>query len=1048
MDLVLKQILSIKSAIVLLLLFGLSSGIATFIENDFGVESSWAVVYTSWWFECIQILLVIVLINNIFKYKMYKLEKLPSFLFHLSFIFILIGSGVTRYIGFEGTLHVREGMRENRVMSGDSFIQVSARKDGQSYSYAHKQLISNLGGNSFNFTLDVGGEKAQIKFKEFIPNATKKVIDAENGKPIISMMLSGYGESENVTLREGDIYETSEHVFSFGAKSPVRNKKEVAITLEDGKFFIYSTEKLSWFKMAENKKGDFEPSVKQEFTTGQLYTVGNVNFAPRYIGLKGVEKIINDKTPMMKAQSNKAVLVDIEFKGEKKEIAMFGEGKGAKGLVTQELIGGIPFKFEWGSRVFTIPFYIKLNEFQLDRYAGSMSPMSYASEVEVIDEEKSVNLPFRIYMNHVLDYRGFRFFQSSYDKDEKGTILSVNNDPGKWPTYIGYILLGIGLFFNIINPKSRFRKLSSMIQKDMSKVKSFIVSLILLAGLAGGTTLHAATYTNEEYLDFLKQYDKKHADKFGELLVQSADGRIKPIDTISTELLNKVYGGTNYKGLSDNQVALGMMSSPSEWQTQPIIKVFHPELKKILGLSPDQKHASFNDFFEKEGDHAFKLTKYSEEANRKKPALRDQFDKDVIKVDERVNICYMVYTGEIFKMIPKQNDAGKKWFAPQESVMTFSKQEGDEVKALLGEYFESIGEGLEKKNWSNADKGVDKLKSYQEQFGSDLIPSASRIKAEMFFNHAKIFQRLTPLYLLSGLVLLIFIFAKMVKPNLRIALVTKIVLGLNLIAFLIHTGGLGLRWYISTHAPWSDGYESMIYIAWAIALSGIFFSRQSIVSLALTSILSGVTLFVAHLSWMDPQITNLVPVLKSYWLNIHVSVITASYGFLGLCALLGFFTLILFILKKVSSTEKRNIEIDRNIVEATRINEMAMILGLSLLTIGNFLGGVWANESWGRYWGWDPKETWALVSILFYAAIVHFRFVPKLSSPFVFAVASTVAFASIIMTYFGVNFYLSGMHSYAAGDPVPVPTFVYYTIVIVALVIAFAYPKKDKAKTL
>ena len=201
---------------------------------------------------------------------------------------------------------------------------------------------------------------------------------------------------------------------------------------------------------------------------------------------------------MAKAQSNKAVLVDVEFKGEKKEIAMFGEGKGAKGLVSQEMIGGIPFKLEWGSRVFTIPFYIKLNEFQLDRYAGSMSPMSYASEVEVVDEEKSVNLPFRIYMNHVLDYRGFRFFQSSYDKDEKGTILSVNNDPGKWPTYIGYILLGIGLFFNIINPKSRFRKLSTMIQKDMSKVKSLIVSLVLLAGMVGGTTLHAAAYTSEE----------------------------------------------------------------------------------------------------------------------------------------------------------------------------------------------------------------------------------------------------------------------------------------------------------------------------------------------------------------------------------------------------------------------------------------------------------------------------------------------------------------------------------------------------------------------
>ena len=1046
MNVVLKQILSIKSAIILLITFGIFSGVATFIENDFGAETSWALIYTAWWFELIQILLVLILINNIFKYKMYKLEKLPSFLFHLSFIFILIGSGVTRYLGFEGTLHVRDGMRENRIMSSDSFVQVSATKENKLYTKSHKQLISNLGGNGFDFALDVAGEKAMITFKEFIPSATKKVVDDTNGRPIISMMVSGYGESENVTLREGEVYETSEYYFTFNAKPKKSDKIEVAILLENGKFFLHSKEKLSWFKMVENKKGEYEADVKQDFITGQLYTIGNVNFAPRYIGLKGQEKILEDKNPMMKAQNHAALLIDIAFKGEKREVALFGQGKGSKGLVTQEVIGGIPFSLEWGSKLFTIPFFIKLNEFQLDRYAGSMSPMSYASEVEVIDEEKNVNIPFRIYMNHVLDYQGYRFFQSSYDKDEKGTILSVNNDPGKWPTYIGYILLGVGLFFNLINPKSRFRKLAHMIQNDTHKIKSALISCILLFGILGGSSLHA--YTTEDYLNFLKQYDKQHADKFGEILVQSVDGRIKPIDTISNELLNKVYGASTFQGLSANQVSLGMMSSPAEWQTQPIIKVFHPELKKIIGLNEDQKYASFNDFFEKEGKHEFKLTKYSEEANRKKPALRNQFDKDILKVDERVNICYMVYTGDIFKMIPKQNDAVRKWYSPQEAVASFPQQEGEEVRSLLSGYFDAVGEGLEKGNWSNANTAVDKLESYQEQYGSDLIPSLSRIKAEMFFNKAKIFQRLTPIYLISGLILLIFIFVKMAKPQISIKLVTKIVLAINFIAFIIHTFGLGLRWYVSTHAPWSDGYESMIYIAWAIALSGIFFSRQSIVSLALTSILAGVTLFVAHLSWMDPQITNLVPVLKSYWLNIHVSVITASYGFLGLCSLLGFFTLILFILRSPKSANKLNTEIDRNIVEATRINEMAMILGLSLLTIGNFLGGVWANESWGRYWGWDPKETWALVSILIYAAVVHFRFVPKLSTPFVFAVASTVSFASIIMTYFGVNFYLSGMHSYAAGDPIPIPSFVYYAVVIVSFVIALAYSKREMSKTL
>ena len=272
-----------------------------------------------------------------------------------------------------------------------------------------------------------------------------------------------------------------------------------------------------------------------------------------------------------------------------------------------------------------------------------------------------------------------------------------------------------------------------------------------------------------------------------------------------------------------------------------------------------------------------------------------------------------------------------------------------------------------------------------------------------------------------------------------INLIFKIVYWINILAFIAHTVGMGLRWYIAEHAPWSDGYESLVFIAWCLAFSGTMFARSSAISLALTSILAGVTLFVAHLSWLDPQITNLVPVLQSYWLTIHVSVITASYGFLGLCSLLGLFTLVLFALQG----KKENKELTRNIIEATRINEMAMILGLSLLVVGNFLGGVWANESWGRYWGWDSKETWALVSILVYAAVVHMRFIPKVNSQYAFAVASMFAYSAIIMTYFGVNFYLVGMHSYAAGDAVPVPNFVWIALVVMVVISLLAYRKRS-----
>jgi cytochrome c-type biogenesis protein CcsB len=276
---------------------------------------------------------------------------------------------------------------------------------------------------------------------------------------------------------------------------------------------------------------------------------------------------------------------------------------------------------------------------------------------------------------------------------------------------------------------------------------------------------------------------------------------------------------------------------------------------------------------------------------------------------------------------------------------------------------------------------------------------------------------------------------KIIKPSFQIDKYSKAALYILIVFFIAHTVGLANRWYISGHAPWSDGYESMIYIGWATVLAGFIFSKRSTMTMASTGILAGLILFVAHLNWMDPKVTNLVPVLNSYWLSIHVSMITASYGFLALGALLGFISLLLFIFK----TEANHKQISLSIKELNAINEMSLMIGLTLLTVGNFLGGVWANESWGRYWGWDPKETWALVTILVYAVVVHVRFIKSIYSEFNFAVISLLSFTSVLMTYFGVNYYLAGLHSYAKGDPVPIPDFVpvSYAVVFIIIVLAF-----------
>ncbi len=540
--------------------------------------------------------------------------------------------------------------------------------------------------------------------------------------------------------------------------------------------------------------------------------------------------------------------------------------------------------------------------------------------------------------------------------------------------------------------------------------------------------------------------DEEHAKKLASLVVQGFDGRLKPFDTVSMELFHKIYKGENYHGLNPNQVMLSIMVNPEYWRDAPFVKVSNKELRELLGLPSNSTHAQFADFYgkDKNGHNYYKLKKLVEETSRKPLNTRGTFDKELLKVDERFNIFYMLFFNEIFRIVPKIDDPNHTWYSPVNAMRMFPKGEVEMVSKILENYFVSVIDAQKSGDWSKADKGLELLKEYQRKTGADVIPTENRIKFEILFNKLQIFDNLTIIYLLAGFALLIFVFIRLLSPKVEINLLFKSVYAVNAIAFGLHTIGLGLRWYIAQHAPWSNAYESMVYIAWALGLSGMIFSRRSPISLALTSILAGVTLFVAHLSMMDPQITNIQPVLDSYWLTIHVSVITASYGFLGLSALLGMFVLVLFII----DNQKINKEISRNILEATRINEMSMILGICLLTTGNFLGGVWANESWGRYWGWDSKETWSLITILIYAAIVHFRFVPRLNSQYWFAVASMFAYASVLMTYFGVNFYLTGLHSYAAGDTIPIPTAIWVSAVVLSLVAFISFFKKEYSKEL
>jgi cytochrome c-type biogenesis protein CcsB len=391
----------------------------------------------------------------------------------------------------------------------------------------------------------------------------------------------------------------------------------------------------------------------------------------------------------------------------------------------------------------------------------------------------------------------------------------------------------------------------------------------------------------------------------------------------------------------------------------------------------------------------------------------------------------MIYNGEFLKLFPLKNGT-HDWGQAEVAMKNFISREDSLYLSSIMTIFEETIRG---NDIQNANKISASISAYQQRFAGYELPSGGKTSAELFYYKAQIFERLFPFYATIGMVMLIGLIIMVIRGRQERSLVVKILSWLLFTGFIFHTIGLGVRWYIAGHSPMSNGYESMIFISWVTLLAGFIFSRKSPFALSATAVLGSMTLMVAHLSFMDPEITNLVPVLKSYWLTLHVSVITGSYGFLGLGAILGLINMILLALSNKNNLSR----ISKTVDELTVINYKTLTLGLYFLTIGTFLGAVWANESWGRYWGWDPKETWSLITIVIYSLVIHSRMIPGLKDIYSFNILSLFGFSGVLMTYFGVNYYLSGMHSYASGDPIPVPSFVYVAVILLGAVSLLAY---------
>jgi len=1011
-----KYIFSMKMAVLMLFLFGAIIGAGTFIENDYGTQTARALIYKAKWFELFLAYFVAILLYNIVKYKSYK-SKLPVFLFHISFFIIAIGAIVTRYIGYEGILSIREGATSHIMISDVKTLQVHATLGKDSATFGKELFFSSMTENSMHESLSVADKKVDIELLRYLPTANERAVADAKGKKLLELKISAGTRGKIHFLAKGEKLEFG--TFDVGYETVPTKDKPTFLIKEKGTGYIVDFPfSMKTLNMDTKTPGEMHAG-KNKLTRRMLYRFGGNAVVLKDIHEKAIVEIDSDD---IKTQRGEPEYIQWKISvGDASKIVTTTPYKGRQGKIKSMDLDGVHIDMRVGARLIELPFSITLKDFELERYPGSMTPASYSSRVVLTDKEANVTMPYHIYMNHILDYKNYRLFQSSYDPDEKGTVLSVNHDPGTLPTYIGYLLLAIGMLWSLFHPNGRFQKLLKGARKLQSSALG--IALVALFALVPQNTYASFPDINKTMLKTMQSYNLEHSLNFGRIAVQDHKGRMKPMDTVAHDIVSKMTLRSGFYGLEPTQILLGMIVQPDLYQEVPMIYIGHKKIALELGLDENTKYAKFSDFFKKE-DSAYKIFDAVTKASRKKPLEKTKYDKELLKIDERVNVAFMTYQGSLMRIYPKPNDDNHKWLAPIDALKTFPKEQASMVKMSISAYFQTVSQGVKTGKWENADLALKGIRIYQKKYGASVLPSEQHIDMEIKYNKLGLFGKLVPLYLVLGLVLLIFAFINVLKPSFSMKWVMRIAWSLFAVGFVIHITGLGIRWYIAGHAPWSNAYESIVTIAAATMIAGIIVARKSPFALAGAAILAGITMGVAHMNFINPEITNLVPVLKSYWLMVHVATIISGDGFFGLGSILSLLVLILYIMRGKDGNEN----IDRSIKELTNLSEMGLIIGLMLLTVGNFLGGVWANESWGRYWGWDSKETWAAVTILIYATVLHLRFIPALKSNFIFNVASTWAYFSVLMTYFGVNYYLSGLHSYAAGDPVPIPMWVYYGV--------------------
>lgn len=645
---------------------------------------------------------------------------------------------------------------------------------------------------------------------------------------------------------------------------------------------------------------------------------------------------------------------------------------------------------EQGMKEEKLPFSLCLQKFEAKMHDGTNAVADYSSKFTVTDgDDKSEG---EVSMNNIYSHRSYRLYQSSYDEDGKGSVLAINADPYGIPvTYTGYALLFISLVWMLFDPKGGYRKL---LKSPLLKKGALITALILSMGNI--QTLHAESATGNLQNAVLP---KETAEKFGELHILYND-RICPVQTFALDFCKKIYGARSYQGLTAEQVLSGWVFYGNTWANEPFIKIKSGEMKTAMNL-PD--YASLNTFFNREMG-GYTIGQYVQEYYN---GQQDKFHQQAADIDGKIQIIMELREGISLKVLPytfTRNVKATKdhsfikagtttWFSPVDKL----PQAVEHQHALyIRNVFSLLNGDVKAGNTSRVNEFFVKMKKYQEVSSGNSLPTATQYKAERINNAFPFATILFMANLTLGFIALFYTIYRMTKKReikvLNIAL--PILLG---VSFLALTFGLALRWIISGNVPMSNGYESMLTVAWFVMLISILMQLRIRIVMVFGFLISGFFLLVSHINQMDPAIGQMMPVLNSPLLSIHVSIIMMSYALLSLTFICG----IMGICMRSHGEELQ------------ALSRIFLYPALTTMGFGIFIGAIWANVSWGNYWSWDSKETWALITFMIYAVVVHTQSLPVFRKPLVYHIYITLAFLSIAMTYFGVNYFLTGMHSYA-----------------------------------